>query len=269
MKITKNILIAIQSKVDSYGFGGRSALARDADVDPSYISRFLSGKNHEMLDRTWDKLKPYIEEYIEDEEEISMPRYKSRHTKSLVDIFEKLDRDNQLEVLGFSEDILEDQELGQDGEFLAYELEQLQARGITCKYGMEFSTTLPGLCWIYNALLLGKLPRNVLSNSILKEMLKIDLPVDYCRELRVKLLKLDVGTGKSYSFLAIYLDGTPPKLSTSILCINGVNKEFTLPLHMGTAFKLSNNSIFNLHFSDKEYKDLIAEKTIKADCPAI
>ncbi|MFA6713803.1 MAG: hypothetical protein WCS27_00395 [Victivallaceae bacterium] len=266
-QIDKTFKSALRDAI--YQIGTQKGLADAAGIPRANIGKYLSGQIQVMRERTYQKLLPFLDLNkfsLEDKGPLELI-YKSRHTKPLVEIFEQLDNDNQRQVVGFAENVLKEQDRERGAEFTPEESKHFAAIGVTCKYGMEFSITLSSLCWIYNVFLFGKLSSRILSNSNLKEMLKISLPANNCRELRLKLFTIDVYDDKPYDILVMYLNGSPPKFPTSYFCNNKICKIFTLSANVNTVFGLPDESVFDLHFSEQEYEDLKKGKTLKIPCP--
>jgi len=69
MKITEDVLRAMQSCIDS--IGSKNALARRANVHINTISKYLSRQTRHITDETWDKLQPLLSPYMKHHKELS------------------------------------------------------------------------------------------------------------------------------------------------------------------------------------------------------
>lgn len=265
MKITENIRNALKLKIEAYGFGGQAILAGKIGLKPSYISRIRLGKTKEITDGTWKKIKPHIKEYL-DEENMEIPKYNSKYTKLLINSFEQLKSETQQNVLNYADELLESECVDMESSvFTEEELELLYKHGIECKYNEEFSISPLGLAWIYNVINYLGHNGKVLSNSLFKDLLKAKLPVNTCRELRIKTFQIDVYNDSLYEQLTIYLNGSPPRsYTTHFLEGRKISHRVTLNLDTkGLPFRIAENNILYLDFTDEDLQKLNNSETLK------
>lgn len=259
--VDKKFRSALQEAVNRAGT--QKELAQKTNIPESNIGKYLSGQIKVIQERTLSKLLPFLDIEIESGYTLEPnPTHKSRHAKLLLELFEKLDRDNQLSVLSFTEDVLTEQER-KWVPFTEQELTQLADKGITFQRGLEFVFSTKGLCWLYNVLVVGKSVGKMLSNELFKKLLTVNPDPKMCREMRIKILQVDVYDGKMYDQLTIYMNGSPPRYYTPFICINSVSKMFTWKKDENSPFLLDDDSIYDLLFTEQEYAALRAGETLK------
>lgn len=263
MRITDSIRKAIQKAVEVRGYGGQTHLAASAGLDSSHISRYLSGEIKEIKSDNWDKLRPFLSfEDIESLDEPAILQHKSHYTLPLLKIFEQLSNDNQRAVLKYLDDVLLEQNRDRSIQFTDEELNQLAGKGISCQYGSDFRITTTGLCWLFNAIECSNLVGKVLSNDLFKKLLTVKLESKRCRDLRVRLFKVEVYSGHVYEQLTFYLNGSPPKFYVPYFNINGLTNIYMLEHNSDAPFTLADESVIYIEFQNDEVEELKAGKTL-------
>lgn len=95
MKITDDIFKAIQRTVD--GFGSIGALAEKANVQGEILTDFLTKKTRSIKDDTWEKLYPFVKNYLlgvpADAKGVHLKGHLTTDQKILLDAFDELPKD--------------------------------------------------------------------------------------------------------------------------------------------------------------------------------
>ncbi|MPN43877.1 hypothetical protein SDC9_191438 [bioreactor metagenome] len=114
--LTTNHIDALKKAIKEMG-GQQNIFAKKVGLQGSYISRYLNVTTKKISSKTWDILRPHIEPYLEPDIDECLANSKSCLTIPLMNIFERLTRENAVKVLFLAEDLLKEQENagGQNG----------------------------------------------------------------------------------------------------------------------------------------------------------
>jgi hypothetical protein len=136
--------------------------------------------------------------------------------------------------------------------------EVLAQRGVTAHngaFGTEITLTTLGVAWLFNYLQSSGSIGSTLTLSLLKDLANFQ-PINSWRALRLQAVPIPV-YDTNYFQLIIYLEGSPPRAFHAFFpIISAVPKMFDVPLMEGGVFKIKNDQIVKIKFSDFEVGQL-------------
>jgi len=137
--------------------------------------------------------------------------------------------------------------------------EVLAQRGISAHNGAfayEITLTPSGIAWLFNYLESSGNVGSMLTLSLLKDVAKFQPQKNSWRTLRFKAVPIPVYDTNYYQ-LVFYLEGSPPRAFHAFRPdILAVQNTFDVPLMEGGVFKIRNDQIVKIEFSDSETEQL-------------
>lgn len=137
--------------------------------------------------------------------------------------------------------------------------EVLATRGISTHqgvFGSEITLTSTGIAWLFNYLSSSSNVGATLTLALLKEVAKFKPKDNSWRILKFKAIPIPV-YDNSYFQLTFYLEGSPPRAFHAFHpSISVISRTFNVPLMEGGAFKIRNDQIVKIEFSDSEVEQL-------------
>ena len=137
--------------------------------------------------------------------------------------------------------------------------EVLAQRGISAHngvFGSEITLTSSGIAWLFNYLESSGNLGSMLTLTLLKDVAKFQPQKNSWRALRFKAVPIPVYDTNYYQ-LVFYLEGSPPRAFHAFRPdISAVLNTFDVPLMEGGVFKIRNDQIVKIEFSDPEAEQL-------------
>ena len=129
--------------------------------------------------------------------------------------------------------------------------------------GIELKITTKGLCWLLNYINVEKQYAKAITLSMLKAIASVEIDQNEWRELRFKCIPIEAYDSAVYYQYTFYLNGTPPKLFTSYSpSTTEINNSFNLPINSCAPFKIRDNSLIGLKFTDEQVQILKSGNSI-------
>jgi hypothetical protein len=140
-------------------------------------------------------------------------------------------------------------------------------RAYTDNYLDNIALSTTGIAWLLNFLYTTNKTDADLSLNLLKELARFQASKGTLRELRFKAVPIPVydGTHHDYYQLIFYLNGTPPKVFLAFDLMSGIDSTFMAPSILGGSFKVKNDKILHLKFTDNEVEQLEAGQLVVND----
>lgn len=137
--------------------------------------------------------------------------------------------------------------------------EILAKRGISTHqgvFGSEITLTSTGIAWLFNYLHSSSNVGSMLTLALLKEIANFQPKDNSWRTLKFKAIPIPV-YDTCYFQLTFYLEGSPPRAFHAFHpSISAIPSTFDVPLMEGGAFKIRNDQIVKIEFSDPEVEQL-------------
>ena len=137
--------------------------------------------------------------------------------------------------------------------------EVLAQRGISARngvFGSEITLTSSGIAWLFNYLQSSGNVGAMLTLTLLKDVAKFQPERTSWRALRFKAVPIPV-YDTNYFQLVFYLEGSPPRAFHAFgPDISAISNTFDVPLMEGGVFKIRNDQIVKIEFSDSEVQQL-------------
>lgn len=137
--------------------------------------------------------------------------------------------------------------------------EMLAQRGISARngaFGSEITLTSSGIAWLFNYLQSSGNIGSMLTLTLLKDVAQFQPKKNSWRALRFKAVPIPV-YDTNYFQLVFYLEGSPPRAFHVFRPdISAVTRTFDVPHMEGGVFKIKNNQIVKIEFSDSETEQL-------------
>lgn len=137
--------------------------------------------------------------------------------------------------------------------------EILSQRGISARnehHGVQITLTPMGIVWLFNYLYSSSNIGAPLSLTLLKDLAKFQPKDSSWRSLRFMAVPIPVYEGSEYFQFVFYLNGTPPRAFHAFPPSPSISSIYSVPLMEGGAFKIRNDQLVNIEFSDSEVEQL-------------
>lgn len=149
--------------------------------------------------------------------------------------------------------------------------QMLAQRGISAEdgvFGVEITFTTTGVAWLFNYLESSDSVGSMLTLGLLKGVANFRPRNNFWRNLRCQAVPIPVYE-TNYFQLFFYLEGSPPRAFHAFYpSISVVSKIFNVPLMQSGVFKVRNNQIVKIEFSDLETEQLAKGKSLCINQPA-
>lgn len=137
--------------------------------------------------------------------------------------------------------------------------EVLAQRGISAHneaFGTAITFTTTGIAWLFNYLESSSNVGSTLTLTLLKEVAKFQPRNNAWRALRFQAVPIPV-YNTNYFQLVFYLEGSPPRAFHAFRPdISAISNSFEVPLMEGGVFKVRNDQVVMIKFSDYETEQL-------------